>query len=379
MALHPPVAASLALAISLAGCHPLLHPMGGRGDKGEPRSVYDNARDAAGAPEEAPGPAGVPYRQLRRDTLAEVGEDVEVSVAIRDGEPWMVFASSRHVENEQLYLQKARARTVTLVPTFPESRNIQPRFHPSGTRIAFASDARGNWDIYTLELAPGSTPRLLTRDDADEVHPSWSPDGQRLAYSAYSPAQAEYHIWVLDTRTGFATDIGAGLFPEWSPATEAAHPTRDKLVFQADRRRGARWSGIWTVNLDGTQRTEILSSDAWGAINPSWNPRGDRIVFAASAKRPERRDVETDADDIWVVDVDGNNLTRITYDPEADWDPLWAADGRIYFSSGRGGKTNIWSLEPVDLPLLRGGLPRPESLAGGGVRGVPGTGAFDGP
>ncbi len=49
--------------------------------------------------------------------------------------------------------------------------------------------------------------------------------------------------------------------------------------------------------------------------------------------------------DLYVISVDGGNLTRLTVNNSSDTQPYWSTDGYIYFVSDRGEKAkdyNIW-------------------------------------
>src|SRR5439155_2040177 len=48
-------------------------------------------------------------------------------------------------------------------------------------------------------------------------------------------------------------------------------------------------------------------------------------------------------DDVWAIDADGTDLTRLTHSPGPDFDPSWSRDGmRIAFRSERSGESEIW-------------------------------------
>jgi Tol biopolymer transport system component len=71
--------------------------------------------------------------------------------------------------------------------------------------------------------------------------------------------------------------------------------------------------------------------------NPTLAPDGKRIAIS-------RRDPRTRNVDIWLFDVEREDATRLTFDPGADYNPVFSSDGkRIFFSSIRKGSTGVYS------------------------------------
>lgn len=72
----------------------------------------------------------------------------------------------------------------TAIPltTYP-GREQQPSFSPDGNSVAFAwnGEAEDNWDIYVKLIGAGS-PQRLTSNPAIELSPAWSPDGRSIAF-----------------------------------------------------------------------------------------------------------------------------------------------------------------------------------------------------
>jgi TolB protein len=104
-------------------------------------------------------------------------------------------------------------------------------------------------------------------DTGYAVSPSWSPNGQFLAFAwmrRYGPgAPGGQDIYVMDITTRRwvqLTTAGRNDFPSWSP--DGRH-----IVFQSNR--GGR-EQIWTMLADGTQQRALTSSGSNTQPNWSW-------------------------------------------------------------------------------------------------------------
>ncbi len=71
----------------------------------------------------------------------------------------------------------------TEIHTEETTFRTRPAVSPDGRRIAFASDARGAYDLYLLPASGGHPFRLTRDEDWDERDPSWSPDSREIAYA----------------------------------------------------------------------------------------------------------------------------------------------------------------------------------------------------
>ena len=114
---------------------------------------------------------------------------------------------------------------------------------------------------------------------------------------------------------------------------------------------------------------DMLAMDRIGG--PRVSPDGETVAFTVRGT-----DLEADRGrtDIWLADIDGDNVRRLTSDPAADWNPRWCMDGTLFFLSTRGGSAQVWKIDPsggeavriTDLPLDVGNLevvPQLRSLA----------------
>ncbi|MGD8623761.1 MAG: hypothetical protein PVF47_14015 [Anaerolineae bacterium] len=165
--------------------------------------------------------------------------------------------------------------------------------------IAFETKRGSTGDYEIFAMAPdGSRLTNVSSSWADDVAPVWSPDGRRIAFVSFR-----------HTLTGkWGVGKGAIYVMDFDPAT------------------GKRQGEAWRVTDDG-------GTDGW----PTWSPDGQRIAFHSD---------RGDNWDIWIVNVDGTGLTRLTTHPTADRYAAWSPDGKqIAFTSKRNGNEDVWVID----------------------------------
>jgi TolB protein len=293
---------------------------------------FGNARQRRG-PVRATGEAG-----FQQHTRLDEGEDAGVTVDPTGR--WMAFASTRHSERSDIYLQRVDGTAVTQLTSDPAD-DAFPAFSPEGKRIAFASTRSGSWQVYTMDL-DGRNVVQVTTGPMQCVHPSFSPDGRRLVYCGVGPRSGQWELWTADLETGAQRMIGYGLFPRWSPRKDL-----DRIAYQRARQRGTRWFSLWTIDLvdgEGRRPTEVAVSPSAAIVTPCWSPDGKRLAFTTVVE-PSKGVAGTPVgrQDVWTVDADGSNRQRLTDGGGSNLMPYWGADGRVYFVSDRDGHESIWS------------------------------------
>lgn len=158
----------------------------------------------------------------------------------------------------QFAAQTATAAVPTLTPTPTITPSPTPTLTPtplagSGGRIVYVSEADGDPEIVVLDLADG-TRTQITRNTVRDDLPSWSPDGQLIAFQSALAPEGQ-HIYVVDAGCASAESCAESLrqltsgyrvdtAPLWSPDGE-------RLVFFSHE--GGRW-WIRSVTLAGEQQ-----------------------------------------------------------------------------------------------------------------------------
>ncbi len=138
------------------------------------------------------------------------------------------------------------------------------------SRIAFATNRDGNWEIYLMN-ADGSNPHNLTNNPATDSHPTWSPDGSKIAFQSERDGNLEIYVMNSDgsEQTRLTNDRGVDHSPAWSP--DGA-----KIAFVSDRR--GRHS-IWTMNAEDGSELEDMTGSFTNSRWPTWDPRGRTIAY----------------------------------------------------------------------------------------------------
>ncbi len=202
-----------------------------------------------------------------------------------------------------------------------------------GSKIAFTRTEvaiPGLEDSHEAEIwvmnGDGSEPTRLTHNDTFDLGAVWSPDGHTIAF--YSGVEGSGpRVFLTPADGGDQTQLteGPSRFPSWSAS--------GKIAFDNG---GPTAGDIFVINPDGTGLEQLTNSPAARNIRPDWSPDGRQIAFVS------RRDGN---DEIYVMNADGSDPTRITTNTFLDNAPAWSPDGRkIVFQSNRDGNTEIYTM-----------------------------------
>lgn len=259
----------------------------------------------------------------------------------------IAFVSSRDGPSE-IYTMHPDGGHVTRL-TNSSALDYMPQLSPDRTRVAYTSNRDGDWKVYVMNV-DGSDLHLVSVAGAlVSQSPSWSPDGRRLVYDSFDGS--EQAVWTVDPDGSHQQKLVPGSFAVWGPTRIAfglaigGHrqiftmkpdgsdvqqitydvlddyaggwsPDGTRIVFDAGDPNIGIPSQLFTINADGSDRTELLphqtgSEDAVA----SYSPDGSRIIFESTRGGATW--------DLYTIRSDGTNLERLTNGPGGNSGPSW--------------------------------------------------------
>lgn len=120
-------------------------------------------------------------------------------------------SSGDNIGATELYVMRADGTNVRKLGTAINSQS--PVFSPDGTKIAFASDRDGNFEIYVMTAEGGEQTRLTT-NGAEDTDPTWSPDGTRIAFRSARNGGGIYSM--KPDGSDVRLVVSGGTQPSWS-------------------------------------------------------------------------------------------------------------------------------------------------------------------
>lgn len=265
-------------------------------------------------------------------------------------------ASRSDVEAVMPSLQETKTTVITPIAlkTSQESTSTDESQISLNRQILFTKFP--GYQIYTINQ-DGSQLTQLTNEVTDSsfiglnYSPTWSPDGTKIAFhttrkthesdSSFNTSKPVYNsnIYIMNAngsnQTRITTNPEGDFNPSWSPdGTKIAFIGRQKEC-NGQSEQFSLFADIYTVNIDDLQQTRITT--CWHVSTIDWSPDGQKIVFSTLEIDPVLRNDMN----IYVVNIDGSDMKRLTIEYGEDISPKWSPDGqKIAFMSRRDG-TNI--------------------------------------
>lgn len=220
-------------------------------------------------------------------------------------------------------------------------------FSQSVERIFYSSFSPQDWDIY------------ISRDSGESIskftdHPSLdydaviSPDGEWVVFTSERSGIPQLYVKASDGTKPASPLIKSNSFQDQA----AFSPDGSRLAFVASHEGN---SEIYLIpflpdSIQNVSAAVNLTNHSGGDFRPAFSPDGKKLAFSSDraheiVPHPQFPFARQRTGDVYSIDLDGGNLTRLTDSESWDGSPTWSADGtKILFYSGRNGKNSIYEM-----------------------------------
>lgn len=224
-------------------------------------------------------------------------------------------------------------------------KNLTDKSGPFNSKFVFSSDRGGGKfrEIYTMDW-DGVEIEKLTNHNSIALSPAWSPDAKKIAYTAYvqkkSTKMRNADLFLFDlekskrTNLSYRTGINSGA--TFTPNGSSILLTISQGVTP----------NIFKINLDGEIQGKITNGPG-NALNvePSVSPDGRKVAFSSDRSGKPM---------IYVMDIDGSNVTRVTFGGVFNSAPAWSPDGKkIAFAGQDAGNFDIFVMDSSGQNITR--------------------------
>lgn len=216
--------------------------------------------------------------------------------------------------------------------------NILPSW-ATANAILYTSYKTGAPFLYMRNIYSGHTLKLSGRDGLN-TGGVLSPDQSKVALTLTQDGNSE--VYIINAKNGkiikrLTRNSAIDTSPFWSPDGK-------QIAFVSSRNFDPH---IFIMNADGSNQTRITFQGNYNQT-PRWSPKNDRILFTA---RDERNRF-----DIFYIDLkDENKISRLTQDEGNNEEPSWSPDGEfiVFTSNRKTGRSQIYIMDRAGKKQIR--------------------------
>jgi len=355
----------------------LLASCGTTGEVDQPAGFgLETASSPATAQPIAPNPDEIHIQNPRQLTFD--GENAEAYFSSNGQD--IIFQSTRGANRcDQQYTMKTDGSDLRRVST-GEGRTTCGYYSPDGSTIIYASTHLGArecppvpdqslgyvWPLYrSFDIFAANTDgtdlHRLTDADGYDAEGTVSPDGGKIVFTSTRDGDLEIYTMNVDgsEQTRLTHELGYDGGPFFSPDSQwivyrASHPTDPEEVAQYEALIAQDLVQpdnleVWIMRADGSEKRQIT---AYGGANwaPYFHPSGEKIIFASDMDNLNPRVPNFE---LYMINIDGTGLERLTFDDAFDGFPIFSTDGsQLLWASNRfandPGETNVFIADWVE-------------------------------
>lgn len=261
---------------------------------------------------------------------------VEINKSVRSYITNMRDRNSGNYYDCQMYLLRdiSRPSKTPLGLTF----SYDPAWNKSGKEFVFTALENNQFKLVRANVEGGRKTYITRTPIGNE---DGEPDIKNNVILCHTKINGKWQIVTLNYDGTEITLVCEGYSPKW-------HPTENKFVFIRD-------GGIFEMDLDLNQATEIYKDADFPCYKPSYSKDGKYILFeqltpvnakgtmtSSLTKRIVSIANSRTNFHLYLISSDGMNKMQLTNGSVDAYSPVWGADNTIFFISAANNKTDIW-------------------------------------
>ncbi|HSR52603.1 MAG TPA: S9 family peptidase [Acidobacteriota bacterium] len=271
--------------------------------------------------------------------------------------------------------QEAEDEAQEKVPEFEDILNLKAPssvvISPDGSKVAFVvrePDWEENSYVSQIWMAasPDDEPRQMTFGEKSSSSPQFSPDGQWLSF--LSAREEKSQVYLLPLAGGEArqvTEAKEGVQSyEWAPDSQSiAFLARDEQS-EASKEREEKYgkftvvdedfeiSHLWIQGIEDGEARKLVGDEDKHIAGMAFSPDGSSIAFSAA---PDSRIKSFSKTDLFVVEVEGGEISILVDQEGPDSNPVFSPDGtRVAFNTSMGTEVYFVNTEIAAIPVQGG-------------------------
>ena len=243
-------------------------------------------------------------------------------------------------------------RVILTAQTEGGALNLAPSLSPDGERVVFLSEKDlFSIDMFLADATSGRVIRKITKTAADPHYESlqfinsagsWDYEGRRFAFAAVTRGQPA--LTIVNTENGKVEKevtfphLGEIFNPSWSSDSR-------RIAFTAIV-GGLTDLFVYDLELEQLRR---LTNDPFAELHPVWSPDGKSIAFVTDRFSSNLDNLAFGNYRLALLHIGSNRIDPLpSFEDAKNINPQWSSDGKsLYFISDRGGISNIYRLDII--------------------------------
>lgn len=199
---------------------------------------------------------------------------------------------------------------------------VGPKFNWDGSKITFFRNKVGTGNVLCIMDSDGSNKRYINDSNGNPIvgdSPFFTPDGATIVFVRIDPDKQEGAVYKVSVDGGNVTQLtNASDFDELPRVS----PNGQYVICKYAPVKGGK-SDVGRFSINQTPQTSsvtnLTNTGNDDEDSPMYSYEGDKITYMGTAGNNSM--------EIWVMNSDGTNKTRLTNNSEQDFDPTFSPAG----------------------------------------------------